>query len=133
VVCAKSQYRVGSSALDALVCGYAPRWRVQKQFAIMNQGFSDDSMSGEGEKTLLLAGCVKQYSVWADFCFDWEAALAREPSIKYFKMREARQLIKEFDGWTAPDRDDKIRSLAKIIDLLPTECDRRLDQPEGIR
>jgi hypothetical protein len=112
-VCAKSQ--PPTAALDALVCGYAPRWRAQKKFAIMNQGFSDDSMSGEGLKTLLLAGCVKQYAAWADFCFDWEAALAIEPSIKYFKMREARLLIKEFSGWKGRDRDDKIRSLAKVI------------------
>ena len=104
-----------SVALDALVCGYAPRWRAEKKFAIMNQGFSDHSMSGEGEKTLLLAGCVSEYRMSADFCFAWEAALASEPSINYFKMREARQLIKEFDGWNAPDRDDKIKLLARVI------------------
>jgi len=81
----------------------------------MNQGFSDDSMSGEGYKTLLLAGCVQKYSVWADFSFAWEAALAAEPSIKYFKMREARALIKEFAGWTAQQRNDKITLLAKVL------------------
>lgn len=104
-----------SAALDALVCGYAPRWRAQKKFAIMNKGYSDDSMSGEGEKTLLLAGCVGDYRMWADFSFAWEAALASEPSINYFKMREAMRLIKEFDGWNVPDRDDKIKSLARVI------------------
>lgn len=84
----------------------------------MNQGFCDDSMtSGEDGKTLLLAGCVKRYPVWAEFCFPWEAALAAEPSIRYFKMREARGLINEFYGWTAPERDDKIRLLAKVIDV----------------
>ena len=105
-MCAKSQLPP-TAAFDALVCGYAPRWRAQKKFAIMNQGFSDDSMSGEGEKTLLLAGCVSEYRMWADFSFAWEAALASEPSINYFKMREARQRIKEFDGWSVPDRTTK--------------------------
>lgn len=81
----------------------------------MHQGFSDDSMSGAGEKTLLLAACIEKYSVWADFCFSWEAALVSHPSIKYFKMREARQGIKQFDGWKPADREKKIKLLSRVI------------------
>src|SRR5436190_6129884 len=101
-----------SAGVDALVCGYSPRRRSEKILAIMHQAFSDDSMSGEGEKTLLLAACVQRYEVWANFCFDWEVGLAEEPSIEYFKMREARLLIKQFEGWSSADRDAKIRRLA---------------------
>jgi hypothetical protein len=80
----------------------------------MMHGFSDDSMSGEGSKTLLLAGCVQKYTAWADFSFEWEAALAIPPSIDYFKMREARLMIKQFDGWNIPARDAKIKMLAEV-------------------
>lgn len=102
-----------NEALDALVCGYAPRWRAQKVLVMM-QAFSDDSMSGEGSKILLLAGCVQKYPVWADFTLTWEAALARRPSINYFKMREARLFIKQY-GWKAKERDAKIDLLADVI------------------
>lgn len=110
--CPKSQ---SVQSLDALVCGYAPRWRAEKTFAFMYQAFSDDSMSGEGNKTLLLAACVQRYKVWAEFCFDWEAALAISPSINYFKMREARMHIKQFEGWSTPEVNAKIRLLARVI------------------
>jgi len=104
-----------SAGLDALVCGYSPKHRAEKLIAVMYQAFSDDSSSGEGGKTLLLAACVQRYQVWANFAFDWELALALPPSINYFKMREARLLIKEFAGWKASDRDRKIKSLTSVI------------------
>jgi len=106
---------VASSGLDALVCGYSPRLREEKLLAIMYQAFSDDSMGGEGEKTLLLAACVQKYPAWADFAFSWEAALVKQPSIKYFKMREARGLIGEFQGWRPTTRDRKIELLSRVI------------------
>lgn len=81
----------------------------------MHQGFSDDSSGDVGEKTLLLCGCVARYQVWSDFSFAWEAALATEPSIKYFKMREARLRIKEFDGWRMAEAQAKIKLLANVV------------------
>jgi hypothetical protein len=81
----------------------------------LHQGFSDDSSNNAGEKTLLLAGCVARHHVWADFCFAWAAALASPPSVEYFKMREARQRIKQFKGWRITDCNAKIRLLANVI------------------
>jgi len=70
----------------------------------------------KGSKTLLLAGCVQRYSVWANFSIGWEAVLAAEPSIKYFHMREARKLEGQFAHWKARDRDAKIRRLAEVAE-----------------
>ncbi len=81
----------------------------------MHQAFSDDSMSLDGDKTLLLAACVQKYSAWADFSVAWESALALPPSINYFKMREARSLTKEFQGWKPADRDAKIKLLVRVM------------------
>ena len=107
-MCAKSQ-----QALDALVCGYSTANRKAKVM-VMFKAYFDDSSSDEGSKTLLLAGCVQRYSVWADFSMSWEAELARFPSIHHFHMREARKLQGEFAGWKAHVRDAKIRRLAQV-------------------
>ena len=108
MVCAESQ-----QALDSLVCGYSKEHRDAKVM-VMFKAYFDDSGSDEGSKTLLLAGCVQKYSVWANFSLGWEAGLAESPSIKYFHMREARKLEGEFNGWKAKHRDAKIRRLAEI-------------------
>jgi hypothetical protein len=108
VLRAKSQ-----QAIESLLCGYGKAVRDAK-VAVMFKAYFDDSGSEEGGKTLLLAGCVQKYSVWANFSLGWEAGLAQSPSIKYFHMREARKLEGEFSGWKAKDRDAKIRHLAEI-------------------
>lgn len=81
----------------------------------MFKAYFDDSSSDEGSQTLLLAGCVQKYSVWADFSIAWEAALVEEPSIKYFHMREARKLVGQFARWKAAARNAKIKRLATLV------------------
>lgn len=100
-------------ALDSIVCGYGKANRDSKVM-VMFKAYFDDSGSDEGNKTLLLAGCVQRYSVWANFSIEWEAVLATEPSIRYFHMREARKLEGEFAHWKAKNRDAKIRRLAEL-------------------
>jgi hypothetical protein len=100
-------------ALDSLVCGYGKAVRDAKVM-VMFKAYFDDSCGDERSKTLLLAGCVQKYSVWANFSMSWEAGLAESPRIRYFHMREARKLEGEFAGWKAKDRDAKIRLLAEI-------------------
>jgi len=101
-------------ALDALVCGYGRSNRNAKVL-VMLKAYFDDSCGDEGSRILLLAGCVHRYSVWADFSIGWEAALAASPSIRYFHMREARNLTGEFLRWKGRDRDAKIRMLADVV------------------
>jgi Protein of unknown function (DUF3800) len=101
--------------MDELVCGYSQSAKRNTEFAVMHKGFCDDSSGDKGEKLLLLAGCVARYDVWANFCFDWELALAEEPRIEYFKMREARLRVKQFAGWRVSDSVAKIRRLSEVI------------------
>jgi hypothetical protein len=108
VSCANSQ-----QALDAMVCGYSQATRAAKVM-VMFKAYFDDSASDEESRTLLLAGCVQKYSIWANFSVGWEAVLAENPSIKYFHMREARKLEGEFARWKAKDRDAKIKRLAEV-------------------
>jgi hypothetical protein len=108
VSCAKSQ-----QALDAMVCGYSQATRAAKVM-VMFKAYFDDSASDEESRTLLLAGCVQKYSIWANFSVGWEAVLAESPTIKYFHMREARKLEGEFARWKAKDRDAKIKRLAEV-------------------
>lgn len=100
-------------ALSAMVCGYGKANR-DAAVMVMFKAYFDDSSGDEASKTLLLAGCVQKYKVWANFSLGWEAGLAETPSIKYFHMREARQKKGEFNGWKTKDRDAKIRRLAEI-------------------
>jgi Protein of unknown function (DUF3800) len=101
-------------ALDSLVCGYGKANRDAK-LLVMLKAYFDDSSGDEGSKTMLLAGCVQRYDVWANFSISWEAALASSPSIKYLHMSEARSLQGEFFRWKARDRDAKLRTLAGVI------------------
>jgi hypothetical protein len=99
--------------LDSMVCGYSKANR-DAAILIMFKAYFDDSSSDEESKTLLLAGCVQRYSVWANFSMGWEAVLAAEPSIKYFHMREARKLEGQFARWKTKDANAKIRRLAEV-------------------
>jgi Protein of unknown function (DUF3800) len=101
-------------ALEGLVCGYGKENRNAKVL-VMLKAYFDDSCGDEGSRTMLLAGCVHRYTVWANFSMSWEAALASSPSIRYLHMREARSLTGEFERWKAPDRDKKLRTLAGVI------------------
>jgi hypothetical protein len=101
-------------ALEGLVCGYGKENRDAKVL-VMLKAYFDDSCGEEGSRTMLLAGCVHRYKVWANFSMSWEAALASSPSIRYLHMREARSLTGEFERWKAADRDKKLRTLAGVI------------------
>jgi hypothetical protein len=79
--------------------------------------FLDDSGSdGEGSgPVFVLAGYVSWAEAWKPFSGEWQAALKEGKPIEYFKMREANSLKGEFLGWSAPDRDAKVDSLASVI------------------
>ena len=77
--------------------------------------YVDDSTSEESHKTFVLAGYVQNAETWARFSDDWQAVLDASPSIKYFKMREAESLRKEFLGWEPIVRNAKVHALAEIV------------------
>jgi hypothetical protein len=52
---------------------------------------------------------------WENFTGDWKNSLAAEPSIEYFKMREAESGKGQFEGWPEDKIDAKIAALIPII------------------
>lgn len=63
----------------------------------------------------MLAGLVAPVDEWAAFSNKWDAVLKASPSIPYFKMSDAFALTKEFEGFTAEERDAKVDALADVI------------------
>lgn len=79
------------------------------------QAFIDDSASDKGDKRLFMAGYLNRADKWALFSAAWNEELQSPPSIAYLRMVEANGLRGQFKGWTAESRDDKLRSLARVI------------------
>lgn len=86
--------------------------RVLVPFQVM----ADDSGCG-GQGPLVIAGLIGQAEAWGRFADQWVDCLHQSPRIEYFKMREAAgRPTGEFYGFTATQRDDKLKALVKIID-----------------
>jgi Protein of unknown function (DUF3800) len=103
--------KVTMNAIAQLVCGW-PRNIRQRRLLVMLQGFVDDSGSDGSRAPYILAGFILPAEDWTTFSDDWEAELAREPRIQYFKMAEASQKEGQFEGMP----DEFVR--CKINDLL---------------
>ncbi len=68
--------------------------------------------------------------IWSHFSDQWKEVLDEAPSIRYFKMREAASLTGEFEGFSDPDRNEKLRKLCNIIanaSLMELYCVVKLD------
>lgn len=89
---------------------------VRRRRKIMTiQAFVDES-GGKGQgKHFVMAGLVSESEAWSDFSTEWRDCLQASPSLNIFKMRHAASLSGNFYGWTAEERDEKLRSLARII------------------
>ena len=79
------------------------------------QAFIDDSATEPASGRLFMAGYINTVEKWAKFSDDWDAALKRHPSIKYFTMKEAYPVRGQFRGWSDPKRDMKIAELSEVI------------------
>lgn len=79
------------------------------------QAYVDDS-GGKGQsRHFVLAGLVSDSDRWALFSAEWQACLSQSPAIGVFKMREAVSCTGAFHRFTAEERDNRLRSLAQII------------------
>lgn len=83
--------------------------------ALVYQAFVDDSDSGAGGP-FVLAGLIAPAEGWAAFSDEWAEELARNPAIQYFKTTEAVNRRGQFDRWSVPDRDEKVRRLIAIVE-----------------
>ncbi|MFZ3340961.1 MAG: DUF3800 domain-containing protein [Terriglobales bacterium] len=81
----------------------------------MLQAFVDDSGSDRQGPVYLLAGYVSSISSWEKFSVLWRKVLDEEPSIEYFKMREAESRKCQFEGWSEGEVDAKIAALIPVI------------------
>lgn len=101
-------------ALRALVCGYPQRiW--DRKLLVMLQAFTDDSIAKSGERRLYLAMYAQSAENWIKFSNDWDAVLRAEPSIQYFKMKEAHRRRDQFKGFSEKARNQKVFALAGVI------------------
>ena len=79
------------------------------------QAFVDDSGGKGATRHFVLAALAGNSENWMQFSDEWRACLTSYPTIKSFKMREAASCSGQFRGMTTKQRDDKLRSLAKIV------------------
>ncbi|MER9374257.1 DUF3800 domain-containing protein [Mesorhizobium sp. M0491] len=79
------------------------------------QAFSDDSASEIDDKRLFFAGYLNSAARWALFAEAWDEELRAKPSIAYLKMAEAQNLRDQFRGWSVPEKDQKLRSMVRVI------------------
>ena len=79
----------------------------------MLKAFIDES---EGDDIFVMAGYLSSVSEWAAFSDEWEAALLKPRSIRYFKFAEWKSRpTNEFFRHSAQERDEKIADLYSII------------------
>ena len=83
--------------------------------SVMARAFIDDSGSGGDSRYYVLGGYSASIEEWEQFSDLWQAELDRSPSIRYFKMREAESLRRQFSGWSAEARDAKVNALIDVI------------------
>lgn len=75
-----------------------------------------DESGGRGQgQHFVMAGVMAYADKWAAFSEEWSTRLASSPSVRYFKMKEAAGLSGEFHRFTKDERDEKLKSLARII------------------
>jgi len=81
----------------------------------MMQGYVDES-GGKGQsKTFVVSALIGEATVWAKIADEWNRVLRTPPSIQYFKMDEAEGLNEQFFGFSAAERDKKIKDLCHLI------------------
>lgn len=83
------------------------------------QAFVDDSGGKGHTRHFALCGLIGHSEHWAEFSDEWRACLDTSPRIKTFKMREAARRTGQFREFSVAERDQRLRSLAQIINLRP--------------
>jgi hypothetical protein len=78
------------------------------------KAYVDDSNMGAAVASVL-GGWVATAETWDPFSDEWQSVLAMKPHIGYFKWSEAWSLKGEFSGISEESRDEKIRTLVRVI------------------
>lgn len=83
----------------------------------MIQAYVDESGGKNQSPLFLFSALIGEAMMWATVADQWDACLKAEPSIRYLKMDEAAGLDGEFRGFLRQERDKKIASLCRVINL----------------
>ncbi|MFZ3266117.1 MAG: DUF3800 domain-containing protein [Terriglobales bacterium] len=97
----------------------------------MVQAYVDESGGKGHSPVFVFSALLSKAEDWARFSDQWASCLSELPSIRYFKMSEARRAAKgEFYQFSPTERDDKLKRLCSILNALaPTEisCTLNID------
>jgi hypothetical protein len=88
------------------------------RFLMPIQVFADESEGAPPgvRNHFVMAGLIGHSEDWAKFSDEWRECLISGPRhLDYFKMKEAAGRNGQFFGWSEPERDDKLRAFARII------------------
>ena len=79
----------------------------------MLQAFVDESVE---DPVFLLGGYIAPAERWKLFSNRWREVLELPPRLSYLKMKEAHACRGEFEGWSEPRRDERLKLLHGLID-----------------
>jgi hypothetical protein len=93
-----------------------PTEKRKRRKLVLVQAYADESGMNDGKSTaLIIASLIGDASCWAALADEWEWCLRQSPAIHYFKMAEAAGARGEFRGWSENAINEKLISLAAII------------------
>jgi hypothetical protein len=80
---------------------------------VIFQAYIDDS--GSGKPAFVLSGYISSVDWWEAFSDEWQEILDEPRALKYFKMREAANLSKQFAGMKHEDRNKRVGKFVSLI------------------
>lgn len=100
--------------IKVLVSGLPREIRERINFIVLSIYFDDSGV--HGPPVYLLAGYRTKAEAWCDVVDKWQEILHRPPKLDYFKMEEAWHRHEQFEGWSIPDRDERVLEFARLVD-----------------
>jgi len=101
---------------ETLLSGLPPEERERRSLMVIQTGYFDDSGSDALSQYYVLAGFIASVEQWEKVSTKWRHVLDKEPNLRYFKMKEAMNMVRQFErGWTVPLRNQRILSLSRLL------------------
>jgi len=92
-----------------------PESQRRNRVIAMIQAYVDDSGHDGTSPVFLFSALIGNAEKWARFSDDWTLCLRESPSIRYFKMDEAESCAGEFYGFSADERNHKLKRLCGVM------------------
>jgi hypothetical protein len=102
----------------ALVSGLPSGKRKGRLFMVVQAWVDVSGNEPKSGPIIVFGGFLSSYEKWSEFSEAWDAELAKEPRLEYFKMSEAASLSDQFHrrkGWDETKRDARVLQFAWII------------------